>query len=261
MTIDAVPMHDNNPTVLAAGVLAATIAAVIHEAVGHGIGCLTDGGTVTVLTSIWFRCRGAGSLTVATGPAASLIAGLGSLVLLRRPKLNGGMQLLFTLSAAFNLFWFSGQLILHPITNGDTWAILAGMQHWPQWWRLVSVALGAASYLAATLVILNSQRALGQVSWRAIVSSYAAGTFSAVLAGLLWAPLPIRSALEALLALGVAPIGLLAIAVVARRERRTQAKVIARDTFIIVLSSVVYVIFLATQARGIGLFAADGLSN
>jgi hypothetical protein len=38
---------DDIPTVLAAGILAATLAAIIHETVGHGMGCLADGGTVT----------------------------------------------------------------------------------------------------------------------------------------------------------------------------------------------------------------------
>ena len=196
---DVVPEKDDIPTVLAAGVLAATFAAVIHETVGHGVGCLTEGGTITVLTSIWFRCRGAGSLTVAAGPAASLVAGLGCLFLLRRRKLNGGMLLVITLSAAFNLFWFSGQLIFHGVTDGDTWAVLARIRHWPGWWRPVSVAFGAGCYLATTLAILNNQRSMGQLSWGAILCSYTAGAFSAVLAGLLWAPMPIRSALESLI--------------------------------------------------------------
>jgi len=261
VTNDFVPLKDDIPTVLAAGVLAATLAAVIHETGGHGVGCLAEGGTITVLTSIWFRCQGAGSLTVAAGPAASLVAGLGCLLVLRRRKLNGGMLLAITLSAAFNLYWFSGQLIFHAITNGDTWAVLAQMRHWPEWWRPVSIALGAACYLAATLAILNNQRSIGQLSWGAILCFYTAGAFSAMLAGLLWAPMPIRSALEGLLALGAAPIGLLAIAAAARRKPNMHRIAVARFAFIIVFSSLVYVIFLATQARGIGPFAANILPN
>jgi hypothetical protein len=34
------------------------LAAVFHVSVGHGVGCLMDGGAITVLTSIWFRRRG-----------------------------------------------------------------------------------------------------------------------------------------------------------------------------------------------------------
>ena len=94
-----------------------------------------------------------------------------------------------------------------------------------------------------------------------ILCGYAAGAFSAMLAGLLWAPMPIRSALEGLLALGAAPIGLLAIAAAAWRKPNMHRIAVARFAFIIVFSGSVYVIFLATQARGIGPFAADILPN
>jgi hypothetical protein len=40
MTNYASSPKDDIPTVLAAGILAATLAAIIHETVGHGMGCL-----------------------------------------------------------------------------------------------------------------------------------------------------------------------------------------------------------------------------
>jgi hypothetical protein len=261
MTSNASPPSDDIPTALAAGILAATLAAVIHETVGHGIGCLTDGGRITVLTSIWFRCQGAASLTVAAGPAASLAAGLVTLLLLRRWNLNGAMRLTIMLSAAFNLFWFAGQLIFHAITNGDTWAIMARMQRWPGWWRPVSAVLGAVCYVAATRAIIRTLAANRQLNWGAILAGYAAGAISAFLAGLMWAPMPIRSALEGLLALGAAPIGLLVIASAARREPNAHRIVVARSWITIVWSVSVYAVFLAVQARGIGSLAASALPN
>ena len=80
MTNYASSPKDDIPTALAAGILAATLAAVVHETVGHGMGCLTDGGMITVLTSIWFRCQGAAGLTVAAGPVASAVVGLVTLL-------------------------------------------------------------------------------------------------------------------------------------------------------------------------------------
>jgi hypothetical protein len=56
-------LRDDLPTVVAAGVLTATLAALCHETLGHGLGCLAVGGRITLLTSIWFRCHGAKSLT------------------------------------------------------------------------------------------------------------------------------------------------------------------------------------------------------
>jgi hypothetical protein len=261
MTNYASSPKDDIPTVLAAGILAATLAAVIHETVGHGIGCLADGGKITVLTSIWFRCQGAASLTVAAGPAASLVAGLVCLSMLHRRSLNGEVRLAITLSAAFNLFWFAGQLVFHAITNGDTWAVMARMQDWPWWWRPVSAVLGAVCYVAATRAIIRTQRTNGKLHWGAILGSYAAGAVSAMLAGLMWAPMPIRSALEGLLALGAAPIGLLVVAAAARREPNARRITVSRSTIMIVLSVSVYVIFLAVQARGIGSLAAGALPN
>ena len=69
------PQRDDVATVAAAGVLAATLAALFHETVGHGIGCVAAGGYVTLLTSIWFRCYRGTSLTDAGGAIAGVIFG------------------------------------------------------------------------------------------------------------------------------------------------------------------------------------------
>jgi hypothetical protein len=171
------------------------------------------------------------------------------------------MQLAIMLSAAFNLFWFAGQLIFHAITNGDTWAVMARMRHWPEWWRPVSLGIGVACYVASCLAIIDNQRTIGQLSRFAILSGYIAGAFSAVLAGLLWVPMPIRSALEGLLALGAAPAGLLAISAATQRDPNQRRMAVARSTMMIAFSISVYVVFLATQARGIGSLARSALPD
>jgi hypothetical protein len=53
---------DDLITGVAVGVLA-TLAAVCHETLGHGVGCILDGGRITLLTSIYVRCAGATALT------------------------------------------------------------------------------------------------------------------------------------------------------------------------------------------------------
>jgi hypothetical protein len=64
-SVDPTPpaLRDDLPMFIAAGVLTATLAALCHETLGHGLGCLAVGGRITLLTSIWFRCHGAKSLT------------------------------------------------------------------------------------------------------------------------------------------------------------------------------------------------------
>jgi hypothetical protein len=169
--------------------------------------------------------------------------------------------LAITLSAAFNLFWFAAQLFFHAITNGDTWAVMARMQQWPWWWRPVFAVFGAACYVAATRAIIRTQRSNGTLYWDALLGGYVAGAASAMLAGLMWAPMPIRSALEGLLALGAAPAGLLVIAVAARREPYALRIAVSRSAYMIVATVLVYAIFLVVQARGIGSLAAGALPN
>ena len=167
------PASDDMPTVAACGVLSATLAAILHEAVGHGLGCYADGGIVTLLTSIWFRCRGASTLTDAGGPLASLLGGAIGLALLRRRRIDGGLRLTLTLFTAFSLFWFSGQLISHAVTNHDDWAIIAHRLQWPSWWRLGAVALGVALYGTTIWLIVRTLR--GQGLLRGCVRMQSAG--------------------------------------------------------------------------------------
>ncbi len=107
------PRQDDSTTVIATGVLAATLATLCHETLGHGLGCVIDGGRITLLTSIWFRCHGATSLTDAAGPFASLVGGLAAFALLPRASGNRLMRFFLILFGAISLFWFAGQLIDH----------------------------------------------------------------------------------------------------------------------------------------------------
>jgi hypothetical protein len=59
---------DDVPTLLAIGVLVSIAASLAHEALGHGVGCLMDGGHITLITFLVFRCAGAGALADGGGP-------------------------------------------------------------------------------------------------------------------------------------------------------------------------------------------------
>jgi hypothetical protein len=256
-TLVAPPPSDDIMTVAGSGVLAATLAAVCHETLGHGLGCFIDGGRISLLTSIWFRCHGGMSLTDAGGPLLSLIAGLLAFALVPLTAPGRVARFVLILFAGYSLFWFAGQLIDHAIVNGDDWGIIARRNHWPTLWRPVFVALGIAVYaggIALTTAALRNKDAPG---WRAVALAYAMGAASAVIAGLMWPPLPLRSALEAFLTLGIAPLGLLFAA--RRAARDADAIPIPRAWAWIAASAAVYVAFLLVQARGLGPLAATGL--
>jgi hypothetical protein len=258
MSLNCAPVSDDIATVTACGILSATLAATFHETIGHGLGCYADGGVVTLLTSIWFRCRGGSSLTDAAGPIASLLAGLTGLAVLRKRNLGGAPWLSLVLFTAFSLFWFAAQLVFHALTNGDDWAIIARRHQWPWLWRPSAVVLGIAFYAATIWSIDKALRDNGSVHWHSILIGYAAGMASAVLAGLMWAAMPLRSATEGFLTLGVASLGLLVIATTARRVCGAHRLPIKRSRRLIATGWGLFVAFLFLQGRGIGSLAGTG---
>jgi hypothetical protein len=259
---------DDLVTVIAAGMLAATLAAFCHETLGHGLGCVADGGRIILLTSIWFQCRGAGSVTDAGGPIGSLIVGVAAVAFLSCRIPDRIARLVLVLFGAFSLFWFAAQLISHPIFNRDDWAFVARRMGWSWVWRPIMASIGVAVYAAAMWMVHAVLRRAGAPTWRTIRLAYAAGVTSAVIAGLMWSTAPIRSAREEFLTLGIAPLGLL---VVAARSRRNAAGStdsaanpdcsISRSWIWIAISVVVFGGFLLVQARGLGSLAQIGLPH
>ncbi len=216
-----------------------------------------DGGRITLLTSIWFRCQGATSLADAAGPIASLVAGLAAFGLLSIERTGRVARFVLTLFGAISLFWFAGQLIDHAAINGDDWAIIARRNHWPSIWRPIFIAVGIAAYaytIALTTAVLARKVA---PRWQAVGIAYAASAISAVIAGLMWQPAPARSAIEGFLTLGIAPLGLLFAA--KRAARDSNPSRIPRSWAWIAASAALFIIFLVVQARGLGPLASRGL--
>lgn len=246
---------------IAAGVLAASLATLCHETLGHGLGCIGVGGHVTLLTSIWFRCQGATSITDAGGPIASLIAGTAAMMFLSYKAPGPIMRLIVLLFGGLSLFWFAGQLIDHPLVNRDDWAFIARRMGWSWVWRPITGAIGITTYVALMRWTFAVVRRQGAPGWPAIRLAYASAAASAVIAGLMWRPEPIRSAIEGFLTLGMAPLGLLAAARKASldAERNAVATSMPRSWSLIALSLVVFSLFLFLQARGLGSMATSGL--
>lgn len=247
---------DDTATVLAAGALAATLAALCHETLGHGLGCVAVGGRITLLTAIWFRCHGATSLTDAGGGIASLLAGTLALAVPRH-RLPAGVRLVLLMFGAISLFWFAAQLITHAALNRDDWHFIAKRQHWPWVWRPILAGISVAAYAVTMhrmLVLLRHPAAPGV---QAVRLAYLASAGSAALAGAMWAPEPSRSAIEGLMTLGINPLGLLAAArMAAPDQRRTGVAAVARSWALVVVSLTGFAAFALVQGRGLGPLAA-----
>jgi hypothetical protein len=257
---------DHPATVVAAGVLAATLAAICHETLGHGLGCIGVGGQITLLTSIWFRCQGATSITDAGGSIASLLAGVASIALLSFKVRNSVAQLVLILFGAFSLFWFAAQLIDHPILNKDDWAFIARRMEWPWIWRPIMVVIGVAAYIATVRIMSAVLRRKCAPGKHAIRLAYASATTSAIVAGLMWRVAPFVSAKEAFLTLGIAPLGLLVASMMASRTMQGNDRdspdlhsPIPASWALIVGSAVVFAVFSIVQGRGLGQLAQIGL--
>jgi hypothetical protein len=251
--------RDHVPTVLAAGLLAATLAAICHETVGHGIGCMAAGGDVQLLTSIWFRCRGATSLTDAGGAISGVLCGGLALALTRRLS-HPALRLMLFMFGALSLLWVAAQLIAHPVLDHDDWHFIALRRHWPWVWRPLLATVGVISYAGIMRWIALLLRDPVAPSGRAICLAYTAAAISAVLAGSMWAPLPARSALEGLLTLGVAPIGVLIAAARIDKDRPAGA-LICKSWIFVVVSLLVFAMFALVQGRGLGPLADSTTSR
>jgi hypothetical protein len=254
-------ISDDPITVIAAGVLAATLAAVCHETLGHGLGCIVVGGRITLLTSIYFRCLGATALTDAAGPLGSFLAGMAAFAVLSLRSPGRTTRLFLILFGAINLFWLFGQMVYCAALGKDDWAFVALQMGWSWVWRPIAAAIGVAGYALALRQSTAALAKTGAPTRPAIRLAYIAAVASAVIAGLMWRPEPVRSAIEGFLAVGLAPLGLL---IAVTRTGRAQAAIavhlpITRSWWWIAVGVMVFGVFLFTQGLGLGPLAITGL--
>jgi hypothetical protein len=256
--------RDDRPTVIAVGVLAATLSATAHETLGHGLGCLAGGGHVSLLTSIFFRCSAPWPGADFGGPIGNLLAGAAAIALLKSALVRGPVVRLFLLLfGSINLLWLFGQMIADASLAKDDWMFFARALHWPAAWRVVAVATAAVGYLATVALITGELRRPGATGPRPVPIAYVAGMASAAAAGLAWSAAPARSALEGLLTLGVNPLGLLAAAWITRPGAgppRVHAPV-PRAWSWIAAAALAYLAFVLLQGRGLGELAGAGLGR
>jgi hypothetical protein len=195
-------------TLSAIGVLAAMAAALAHEAVGHGGACLLEGGEITLLSVIWFRCFGGSAVTDLAGPLGSLMAGLGGLALAAwTPRAAVRARLFGMVLSSFALFWFSAQLVSDAIFRTEDWGSAALRAQWPPEWRGLAAGAGMAAYLATMYFMsrLAMQIGRGAGGRRRFLIPYVAG--AAALIACASFRFEDGSTLETAKAVALAPLG------------------------------------------------------
>lgn len=113
------------PTAAAAGILAVVVADVIHEMLGHGVGCLLGGGIPAAWSTSWSLCRGIANDVVRNVPfqlggnTLNLLAGATALTLSRRAARGADAWFLWCLGAV-QLCAAGAYLLFDPLTGvGD----------------------------------------------------------------------------------------------------------------------------------------------
>jgi hypothetical protein len=133
-------------TIAAVAIVAAAIADVIHEGLGHGGACVATGGQPLALSAVHFECSGETRLVAAGGTLANLVCGAFFWTAARAVKQAASWRYFFWLLMTFNLLQAGGYFLFSGIGNfGDWAAVVAGWQ--PPWaWRVGLIAIGGVTY-------------------------------------------------------------------------------------------------------------------
>jgi len=147
-------VKDDVLTVCAISALAAMLADVLHEGVGHALLAVLTGAKSGVLSTVAWSTAFDSRLVAAGGTLVNLAAGLLLwLALGRAAKASVATRFFLLISCAFNLFDGTGYFFFSGVTDFGDWAqVIAGMQ--PHWmWRTLLVVIGIAAYYGAVLLL------------------------------------------------------------------------------------------------------------
>lgn len=237
---------------VAMGVLISIVASSAHEAMGHGVGCAIDGGHVTLITFLVFRCAGAGTLADGGGPVGVLLVGCTALALAHvfRSKALAGRLFLLNLSA-IALFWVCGQAIEEAFDGSDDWGHVAIDLGWPSYWQWMLGLAGVSGYIITMRMVGRLGSVLANGRPVRMLLPYAAATLSAIVLGALWHGGRVASALDGFLSFGVAPVGYLLIA---RRLAHNPASpnAVSRSVGFVIFVAATWLAFAMTVAKGLG---------
>ena len=243
---------DDVPMMVAIGVLISIVASLAHEAIGHGLGCAVDGGHITLITFLVFRCAGAGTLADGGGPIGVLLVGCAALALIHvfRSKALAGRLFLLNLGAIM-LFWVCGQAIEEAFDGSDDWGHVANDLGWPSYWQCTLGFAGVSGYIITMRIIGRLGSVLANGRPVRMLLPYAATMLSAIVLGSLWHGGRAASALDGFLSFGVAPIGYLLIA---RRLAHDPSSpdTVSRSTGFIVFVAAIWLVFAIAVAKGLG---------
>jgi len=237
--------RSSTATLCSLAVIAFAAACVAHEAAGHGLACLGTGGTVTLLTSVYFRCRPSLPVIDAAGVlmnfAVAAVAALG----LRRGSRSPSLTAFLGLLLAFSGFWGAGYLLFSALTNdGDPAFVVRDLPLQPVWlWRLGMGVVGVWLY---ALILRHSAKFLPR--GRPLLAAYGAAGLVGCLSVLFYQGPTLPALKEALQESLLGPVGLL---LAARAAPAPGLHPVPYSRGIVVAGGVITALFWLVLGRGI----------
>lgn len=117
------PVLSDGPTVAAIAALVYAGGAVVHELIGHGLGCLASGGSTISWSSVHFDCSVASPAVMIGGTLANLVAGSVSFLLLRAARgASAATRYLLWLAMTVNLMQAAGYFLFSGAVGIGDWA-------------------------------------------------------------------------------------------------------------------------------------------
>lgn len=244
-------------TIAALGLLAMCIVTFDHEALGHGSACLLLHGHIRLLSSSLFRCDVRSGWIDPAGPAGNLLVGTLALACLSFvPKQLVNFRLLLILITSFSYFWEGGYAIRVMLKReGDLYYFAQFLfGNVSVWQRSVVAGAGLALYIFAARLTSSALLKLwpqARVARAVVRTAWASATVGAAVAALGYAGPGWGDLRDAVLEIGGASFPLLFIPRRSRQAEGTQPSAfVARSTITVVLSAVIYAIFVASLGRG-----------
>ncbi len=245
-------MRDDWVVLAMLGTLVTIVGSVAHEAIGHGLGCALDGGTVTLLTFLVFRCDGAGWVADGGGPVGALIVGGLALVSLNRSRAKNPLYrlALFTV-ASMLLFWFFAQMVKEAFDGSDDWGHVARDLSWASQWHMVAATVGISGYWLTLRFLRHAAVSVIDGRRLRLIVPYLGAALTAPLLGALWHGGVLASAVDGLMTFAVAPFGHLLLLFFIKRND-VVGELIRRSHAFIGTTLVLLVLFAAVVAPGLG---------
>lgn len=146
----ATSLHDDAFTLFAISGLAAMLADVVHEGIGHAAVALLMGAPTGNLSTVAWSSAFESRLVAVGGTVANLAAAAVFWIVLRRTQ-NASVhrRYFFLLSAAFNLFDGTGYFFFSGVTDFGDWAQVIRPMQPHGLWRGLLIAIGVATYYGA----------------------------------------------------------------------------------------------------------------